>query len=45
MGVSQVFTEVKGGGDGVLGDQRVLVKAGPIQFYLLLELLCRVVVD
>lgn len=45
MGVSQALTEVKGDEGEVLCGQCVLVKAGPIQSYLLLELLCGVVVD
>lgn len=33
------------GGVGLLCGQCILVKDGPIQSYLLLELLCRVIVD
>lgn len=42
MGFSQDLHRV---GVGLRYGQRVLVRAGPVQSYLLLELLCRVVVD
>lgn len=43
--LSGLSPKSKGVGVGLRYGQRVLVRAGPVQSYLLLELLCRVVVD